>query len=151
MRERRDSSWLERDKCEVGPRRIRHRHTMFHDPGCGLRLRFCGADTAAEANGRPVPGCLGFNCKEKRQQTKTEGKRCAPAEQGSGEQSRHNDILSRGAIEKLLKHSGSNLDLDRRQRQERVVNQATVYATHHAFGLLGCERDWACNHHMEFA
>lgn len=53
--------------------------------------------------------------------------------------------------EKLLKDADSDLDFDVGRRQKRVVNQATVHATHHAFGLLGCERDWARNHHMEFA
>lgn len=69
---------------------------MFHDPGRGCRLCFCGAYTAAKPNGRPVPGCLGFNCKEKCQETEAEGKWCAPAEQGSGGQSQHSGSLPRG-------------------------------------------------------
>ena len=31
------------------------------------------------------------------------------------------------------------------------MNQATVHATHHAFGLFRGERDWARNLHMEVA
>jgi len=80
----------------VGMCRIQGENPVFHHLGRGYRLRFCGADTTAYTNSGPVPGCLGFNCKEKCQQTEAEGKRCAPKPRASGERSRHKGSLPCG-------------------------------------------------------
>jgi hypothetical protein len=45
------------------------------------------------------------------------------------------------ASETLPKDADSNLIFDVERRQERVVNQTAVHATHHPFGLLSGERD----------
>jgi len=76
--------------------RIQGGNPVFHDLGRGYRLRFCGANTAAYANSRPIPGCLGLDCKEKCQQTECYGKRCAPMPRGSGERSQHKGSLPCG-------------------------------------------------------
>ena len=60
-------------------------------------------------------------------------------------------VYHAAAIGKLLQNAGRNFDSDGRQRQERVVNQATVNATHHAFSLLRGEQDRAHNHDVEIA
>ncbi len=90
----RGHSLREKCKCSAWMRRIWLGNTMLHDLGRGHGLRFCGANTTAETGRRAVPGCLGFNCEEKCQQTEAEGKRSAPIRRGSGEPSRHNGSLS---------------------------------------------------------
>jgi hypothetical protein len=95
-------------------RGIRRRDAMFYHLRRGYRLSLRGANSAAEANGRPVPCCFGFNRKEKCQQTEAKGERRAPAEQRIGERSRqsarHSGSLTRGRHTENIQHLFSNFD-----------------------------------------